>query len=63
MPEERTVPIPAREQHGGLDSITVTLPWVCRQCGAPPWRTLSGLELGRQPPACGGWLEQPMRAR
>lgn len=38
MPEEnstRTVTIPAREQHGGLDSITVALPWVCRECGAP----------------------------
>lgn len=44
MPEERTVTIPAREQHGGLDSITVTLPWVCRQCGAPrgePYQAIS----------------------
>lgn len=35
MPEERTVTIPAREQHAGYASITVTLPWVCRKCGGP----------------------------
>ncbi len=44
MPEERTVTIPAREQHAEYSSITVTLPWVCRACDAPrgePIRTTS----------------------
>ena len=40
----RTVEIPAREEHGGFDRTTVTLPWVCPQCGGPrgdPYRTIS----------------------
>lgn len=35
MPEERTVTIPAREQHAGQASITVTLPWIYQQCDGP----------------------------
>jgi hypothetical protein len=41
---ERRVTIPARADHHGLDSITVTLPWTCIHCGGPrgePYDALS----------------------
>lgn len=31
--ELRTVTIPAREEHGGTESVTLTLPWRCIHCG------------------------------
>lgn len=40
----RTVTIPARAQHEGLFSVTLTMPWVCLHCGGPrgePFETLS----------------------
>lgn len=33
--ETRTVTIPRYEQHEGIYSIEVTLPWVCPVCGGP----------------------------
>ncbi|MBX9348789.1 hypothetical protein K5M36_17010 [Chromobacterium vaccinii] len=33
--DTRTVTIPARDEHEGCYSITVTLPWRCLHCGAP----------------------------
>lgn len=43
-PEERTVTIPGCEQHEGLYSLIVTLPWACLHCGVPrgePFDSLS----------------------
>jgi hypothetical protein len=40
----RTVTIPGRTEHDGYHSMTVTLPWVCLQCGGPrgePFDTVS----------------------
>ena len=34
MVEYKTVTIPACSQHGGYKTITVTIPWVCPECGA-----------------------------
>jgi hypothetical protein len=31
----RTITIPAREEHEGLLSWTMEVPWVCLHCGAP----------------------------
>ena len=44
MGEFRTVVIPACEQHDGYAAITVSLPWVCLECGGPrgkPVKTVS----------------------
>lgn len=35
MADQRTITIPACEQHGGQLSMTVTAPWHCRECGLP----------------------------
>ncbi|MDU9415191.1 hypothetical protein [Pseudomonas sp. zfem005] len=35
LPEERTVNIPGCDQHEGLYSLRVTMPWVCMHCGKP----------------------------
>jgi hypothetical protein len=40
----RTVSIPRCDEHDGLHSITVTLPWTCPRCGGPRgevFRTIS----------------------
>jgi hypothetical protein len=42
--ETRTVTIPARAEHEGFHSLTLTLPWACLECGGPrgePFETLS----------------------
>lgn len=42
--ESRTVTIPACAEHEGYYSVTVSLRWVCPQCGGPrgePFKTLS----------------------
>lgn len=31
----RTITIPAREDHDGHAAMTITVPWVCLQCGGP----------------------------
>lgn len=41
---QRTITIPALEQHEGIFSVTATVPWICLHCGGPrgePIDTLS----------------------
>lgn len=54
--DERTVQVPARDDHEGRATITLTLPWVCPSCGGPrgePKRVLS--YDGSRRLACDGW--------
>jgi hypothetical protein len=56
VPAVRTVTIPAGEQHEGLHSMRVTLPWTCPQCGGPrgePFETTS--YDGSRRLGCDGW--------
>lgn len=42
--EERTVTIPACDEHEGFYSLTTTLPWVCMYCGerrGEPYNSIS----------------------
>lgn len=41
--ETRTVTIPAREEHEGISTLTVTLPWKCLECGGPRGEPFEGL--------------------
>jgi hypothetical protein len=51
-----TVTIPAREEHEGLYSITVTLPWVCLVCGGPRGETHQSLSFdGSRRMSVDGW--------
>lgn len=33
--ETRRITIPARDEHAGLDKVTVEVPWKCLICGGP----------------------------
>ncbi|MDP2398839.1 MAG: hypothetical protein Q8M53_10840 [Burkholderiales bacterium] len=39
----RAVTIPACEQHDGYSAITVTLPWICLECGGPRGEPSEGI--------------------
>lgn len=57
MNDCRTVRIPACHEHAGHHARTVTLPWVCPQCGGPrgePFPTVS--YDGSRRLACDGWV-------
>lgn len=55
-PATRTVEIPARDDHEGRASITVTLPWVCPSCGGPRGEVKRVVSYdGSLRLACDGW--------
>lgn len=39
----RTVTIPERAEHEGVDALTLTLPWRCIHCGGPRGEPFAGL--------------------
>lgn len=41
-PPTRTVTIPARREHAGYASLTVTLAWICPVCGGPRGEPFAG---------------------
>lgn len=45
MAEVRTVTIPARDQHEGLHSMKVTVPWLCPTCGGPRGEPTPGISF------------------
>lgn len=52
----RTVTIPGSEQHNGLHSIRVTLPWTCPQCGGPRGEPFPGISYdGSRQLNCDRW--------
>lgn len=54
--ETRTVQIPARDDHEGRASVTVTLPWTCPSCGGPRGDIKRAISYdGSQRLACDGW--------
>ncbi len=42
-PPLQTVVIPAREEHDGMLSLTVVLPWQCMHCGGPRGKPVKGI--------------------
>lgn len=55
--EQRTVVIPACEEHAGMSAVTLTLPWVCLVCGGTrgePFKTTSW-DGSRQLSGIDGW--------
>lgn len=54
--ETRTVTIPAMDEHAGLHSITVELPWVCLVCGGPRGEPFEALSFdGSRRLSCHAW--------
>lgn len=53
----RKITIPARQDHAGMDSMTIAVPWACLQCGAPRGEPVMAVSYdgSRQLPAH-GWL-------
>lgn len=55
-PETRMVQIPARDDHEGRASATVTLPWICPSCGGPRGEVKRVISFdGSRRLACDGW--------
>lgn len=56
-PETRTVQIPARDDHEGRASVSVTLPWICPSCGGPRGEVKRVISFdGSRRLACDGWV-------
>lgn len=54
--EMRSVIIPAREQHEGFYTVTVTVPWVCPTCGGPRGEVRDTISYdGSRRLGCHGW--------
>lgn len=57
LPETRSVEIPACDEHGGIASRRVVLPWVCPRCGGPRGEPFPGISFdGSLRLACDRWL-------
>jgi len=57
MDDTRTVEIPRQKQHGGFETVRLTLTWRCPVCGGrrgEPFRTIS--YDGSRRLACDGWI-------
>lgn len=52
----REVTIPACQEHAGVKSVTVTLNWVCPQCGEPRGEPFAGFSYdGSRRLSCHQW--------
>lgn len=55
-PPTRSVHIPGSDDHDGWYAITVTLPWICPQCGGPRGTIHPAISYdGSRRLACDGW--------